>query len=124
MVRKLIAQADVFGSIDAPQGVSNFNADAGGGDAIGILIFITRFIQLIFVIAGIWVTYNVISAGFIYLSSEGDPKAHTKVKDQITMSVIGLLIIVASYGFASVIGLIFFGDASFILNPTIQGPTP
>jgi hypothetical protein len=124
MVRKLIAQADIFGTIDAPQGVSEFNDAAGGTDAIGILIFMTKFVQLIFVIAGLWVTYNVISAGFIYLGAQGDPKAHTQVKDQITMSVIGLLIIVASYGFASLIGLIFFGNANFILDPTIQGPTP
>ncbi|MDH5533399.1 MAG: hypothetical protein OEX81_03165 [Candidatus Pacebacteria bacterium] len=125
MVRKLIADASAtFGTIDAPAGVVDYNIAAGGGDAIGILVFITRFIQLIFVIAGIWVMYNVISAGFIYLGAEGDSKAHSKVKDQITMSVIGLIIIVASYGIASIIGLIFFGRADFILNPIIQGPTP
>lgn len=132
MTKRLIAlvtDADVkakkiFGEIFAPQGVKQYNIDAGGGDAIGILIFMTRFIQLIFVIAGIWVTYNVISAGFIYLGSEGDPKAHSKVRDQITMSVIGLLIIVTSYGFASLIGLIFFNNPNFILDPVIQGPTP
>jgi len=125
MINRLIAQVDtsVFGEIKAPAGVSDYNIEAGGSTAIGILIFMTRFIQLSFVIAGIWVVFNVITAGFIYLGSEGDAKAHSKVKDQITMSVIGLLIIVASYGFASIIGLIFFGDPSFILNPTIQGPT-
>ena len=121
---KLIAQADIFGTIDAPQGVIDYNNTAGGADAIGIFIFTTRIIQLIFVLAGIWVVWNVIGAGFIYLGSEGDSKAHGKVRDQLTMSFIGLLIIVASYGFASLIGLLFFGDPSFILNPVIQGPTP
>jgi hypothetical protein len=121
MVRKLIAQADVFGTIEAPQGVAEYNAPLGE-DGIGIFIFMTRFIQLMFVFGGLWVVYNIISAGFIYLGAEGDSKAHTKVKDQITMSVIGLLIIVTSYGFASLIGLIFFNNPNFILEPTIQGP--
>lgn len=115
--------AATFGTLQAPAGVSNYNAAAGGGDAIGILIFITRLIQLTFVIGGIWVVWNVVSAGFIYLGSDGDPKAHEKVRNQITMSVIGLLILVSSYGFAALIGVIFFGQADFILNPVIQGPT-
>jgi hypothetical protein len=125
-MRNLIAldsgEENPFGSITAPAGVKEYNDLAGGVGSIGILVFITRIIQLTFVLAGIWVVWNVISAGFIYLGSEGDPKAHSKVKDQITMSVIGLLIIVSAYGFASLIGLIFFGEASFILNPVIQGP--
>lgn len=123
-MKKLIAQADIFGTIEAPQGVEEYNIEAGGGDAIGIFIFMTRFIQMLFVLGGLWVVFNVITAGFIYLSSEGDAKAHSQVRDKITMSVIGLLIIVTSYGFASIIGLIFFGQPDFILNPTIQGPTP
>lgn len=122
----LIAQAanptETFGELKAPAGVSNYNDLAGGGDAIGILVFLTRMIQLTFVIGGIWVVWNVVSAGFIYLGSEGDPKAHEKVRNQITMSVIGLLVLVSVYGFASLIGFIFFGRADFILNPVIEGP--
>lgn len=120
-MNRLIADASAaFGTIEPPQGVAAYNTGAD----IGILIFLTRIIQLIFVVAGIWVIYNIISAGFIYLGSEGDPKAHSKVKDQITMSVIGLLIIVSAYGFASLIGLIFFNNPTFILNPILVGPTP
>ena len=120
-MNRLIADAsDAFGTIQPPQGVADYNAEAD----IGILIFLTRIIQLLFVVAGIWVVYNVVSAGFIYLGSEGDPKAHEKVRNQITMSVIGLLVIVSAYGFASLIGLIFFNNPSFILNPILVGPTP
>ena len=125
-MKKLLAQADIFGTIEAPAGVKEYNdlAGAGGSDGIGIIIFMTRFIQLLFVVGGLWVVFNVISAGFIYLGAQGDSKAHEKVRNQITMSVIGLLIMITSYGFASLIGLVFFGNPLFILNPTIQGPTP
>lgn len=112
---------DTFGAIKAPQGVEDYNTLAGDG-GIGILIFLSRFIQLIFVLAGIWVMFNFIIAGFLYLSAEGDAAATGKVKNKITMSVIGLVIIVSSYGIISVLGLIFFKDPSFFLNPTIAGP--
>jgi hypothetical protein len=112
---------DTFGAIEAPQGVEEYNTLAGDG-GIGILVFLSRFIQLIFVLAGIWVMFNFIIAGFIYMSAEGDAAATGKVKNKITMSVIGLVIIVSSYAIASVLGLIFFGDPNFILNPTISGP--
>lgn len=108
----------VFGTIKPPAGVEKYNA-AGG---IGILAFLSQVIQLVFVVAGLWVMYNVISAGFTYLTSQGDSKAHEKVKNQITYSLIGLIIIVSSFGFAALIGQIFFGNPSFILNPTLQGP--
>lgn len=123
MSRNLIAAADsIFGTIEAPQGVAEYNQAAGGG--IGLLIFMSRIVQFIFVIGGIIVVYNFISAGFVYLTSEGDAKAHEKVKNQVTYSVIGLVMLVLSFGFASLLGALFFGNPTFFLNPTIQGPTP
>lgn len=113
--------SDIFGTIKAPQGVAEYNA-AAGGNGIGLLIFLSRIIQFIFVIGGIIVVYNFISAGFIYLTSEGDSKAHEKVKNQITYSVIGLLILLLSFAFASLLGALFFGNATFFINPVITGP--
>jgi uncharacterized membrane-anchored protein len=44
-----------------------------------------------------------------------------KVKEKITMTVIGLAIIAGSYILAGLIGLVMFGDASFIISPKLQG---
>ena len=52
----------------------------------------------------------------------GNADAHTKAADTVVFSIIGLAIIVASYAAAALAGLIFFGDATFILSPTICGP--
>ncbi len=120
----LIAQADtseIFGTVEAPKGVAAFNEQAGGG--IGLLIFISNMIKLGTVIAGIWVLFNFIQAGFTYITSSGDSGAHKKVTDQLTMSVIGLVIIVTAYTLIAVISLLLFGKADYILNPTICGPT-
>lgn len=120
MSRNLIAAAgDIFGEVTVPQGVAEYNTAAGG---IGLLIFISRIVQLVFVVGGLVVVYNFISAGFIYLTSEGDSKAHEKVKNQVTYSVIGLVMLVLSFGFAGLLGALFFQDATFFLDPTIQGP--
>lgn len=122
MSRLLADSSDIFGTINAPQGVAEYNTAAGGG--IGLLIFLSRIVQFVFIIGGLVVVYNFISAGFVYLTSEGDSKAHEKVKNQVTYSVIGLVMLVLSFGFASLLGALFFGDPTFFLNPTIQGPTP
>ncbi len=111
--------ADIFGTIEPPAGVTAY----GAGDTIGILSFIATLIDVATVVAGIWVFINFILAGYTYITSSGDTGAHGKVRDRITMSIIGLVIIVSAYLIAALIGIIFFNNAEYFLNPTIQAPT-
>lgn len=117
--KSIFAQADIIGKIEEPAGVKEYNALATGG--IGIVIFASRLIKVSSIIAGIWVMINFIQAGWLYITSAGDSGAHTKVSSKMTMSVIGLMIIVGSYTMAALIGLLIFGDASYILNPKFEG---
>ena len=112
---------DIFGTVEAPPGVEQYTSSAGGG--IGIIFFISNLIKLGTVIAGIWVLFNFLTAGFTFLSSGGDSSAYSKVSSKLTMSVIGLAIIVSAYAIAGVIGLIVFGRADYILSPEVVGPT-
>ncbi len=111
--------SDIFGTVEPPAGVAGYDA----GAEIGLLSFIATLIDVATVVAGIWVFINIVLAGYTYITSSGDTGAHGKVRDRITMSVMGLVIIAFAYLFAAVIGLIFFGNADYFLNPTIQGPT-
>lgn len=113
----VMAAPSVFGEIEAPAGVSNFNDDAEGG--IGILIFISNMIKFSSVIAGIWVMFNFIFAGFTYVTSNGDSSAYGKIGEKLSLSVTGLVLIVAAYTIAGIISLIIFGDATYIINPQI-----
>lgn len=61
----------------------------------------------------------MVLAGYTYISSSGDSKAHESVRTQITNSVIGLILIVMTYTIGGIIGLVFFGDPSVVLSPTI-----
>jgi len=110
----------VFGKVEAPPGVAAYDAAAANG--IGLILFISNLIRIITIAGGIFVMGNIIYAGWIYISSSGKAEAHTKVADTVVYSVIGLAIIVGSYAAAALAGLIFFGDATFILSPTICGP--
>lgn len=114
------SSADIFGKIPEPQGVAEYNAEAGG---IGIILFANRIILLITVIAGIWTLFNIIMAGVTLISAGGKPDAYSKAIQRVLMSVVGIVVIVASYTIAGLIGMIFFGDATFILNPQLQGPS-
>jgi len=122
--QSVLAQS-VFGPIDAPAGVAELNAEAGE-DGIGILIFISNLIKVVSIVAGIWVMFNFVSAGFTYITAAGDSGAYSKIGASLSFSVTGLLLIVASYTIAGIIGLIVFGDASYIISPeiptAIEGP--
>jgi hypothetical protein len=113
----------VFGKVDAPPGVVDFNnSSAAGGSNIGLIVFISNIIKLATVIAGIWVLFNFITAGFTYITSQGESKAATQVKDQITNSVSGLVFIIGAYTVIALISYFLFGKADYILNPTLVGP--
>lgn len=113
------AADDIFGTIEAPQGVAEYND--GAAQNFGAIIFFSNLLKLATTVAGIWVMANFIMAGYIYITSAGDTGAHKKVTDKLTMSIVGLILIVSAYTVAGLIGLIIFDDASYILNPTITG---
>jgi hypothetical protein len=125
MVANQSALAQVFGPINPPPGVAELNAEAGDSN-IGLLIFVSNMIKLVSVVAGVWVMFNFITAGFTYITAAGDSGAMTKIGEKLSLSVSGLLLIVASYTIAGIIGLIIFGDATYIISPeiptAIQGP--
>jgi hypothetical protein len=112
--------ASVFGNIDAPPGVAELNQQSDSG--IGLILFFSNLIKLISIVAGLWTMLNFILAGFTYITSADNSGAIEKIGSKLTLSVVGLAIIVASYTIAAVIGLILFGDASFIINPKIPSP--
>jgi len=126
----VLANQSVFGQVDAPPGVAEFNAQIRGGgvgpdvEGIGIIIFASNLIRIATIIAGLIVFFNFIKAGYSYIASDGSTKVNEEVKNTLTYSILGLVIIVASYTIIAIISLLLFGKADFILNPIITGPTP
>ena len=108
---------DIFGTIKTPPGIAAYGDLEGGG----LLLFISNIIRISTVIAGIWVMINFILAGWKYITSAGDSKAPSEAASMMNHSLIGLAIIVGAYTIAAVIGLIFFGDATYIISPKFTG---
>lgn len=112
--------ADVFGTVPNPYtGPYAYTIGSGQG---GIILFITNILRLVFVVAGVFAFFNLIVAGFQYMSAGGDSKALGAAWARIWQSLIGLVIIVGSFALAALFGYLIFGDAGFILNPQIYGP--
>lgn len=115
---------DTIGTIETPPGIEEQIAHSGlGAEEVAILFFFNKLVTVLIVVLGIWVIVNVVLAAYSYLSGQGSAETHKKVRDKLTMSILGLFMIVLAYIAVAIIGLLFFGDANYILNPTIKGPS-
>lgn len=118
-------EGNVFGKIEAPAGVAELNTQAGAtSNNIGLLIFVSNMIKVASIVAGIWVLFNFVFAGFTYISASGDSSAYAKIGEKLALSATGLLLIVAAYTIAGILGLLIFGDATYIINPQIPTALP
>lgn len=107
---------EIIGSVTSPL-TGGYSTVFGG---FGLLI--TNILRLVFVGGGIFALFNFIVAGFQYMNAAGDSKALTAAWDRIWHSLLGLVVIVGSFALSAVVGQLLFGNATFILNPTIVGP--
>ncbi len=114
---------NTVGNIKPPPGVEQQIADSGlPATDVAILFFFNKMLVAVTVVMGIWVLFNLVLAGVSYITSSGDAKAHTQVKDRLIMSVLGIVLIVGAYTLTAVVSYVIFGDPSYALNPTITGP--
>jgi hypothetical protein len=109
----------VVGTIKNPLPTVYQNAISTNG---GVMLFLSNVLRLVFVVAGIYAFLNFIIAGFQYMGAAGDSKALASAWNRIWQSFVGLIVIIASFALAALIGQLFFGNPLYILNPSITGP--
>lgn len=88
----------------------------------GISAFISNIITIIFVAAGLFAFFNLVIAGFSYITSAGDAKKIEAATYSINMSLIGLVVMVAAAAVTGIVSYLLFGSATAILSPSITGP--
>ena len=104
-----------FGTINPP--VANYK-DVG----VGLPTLITNIITIIFAAAGLFAFFNLMIAGFSYITAAGDEKKIAAATNSINMSLIGLVVMVAAAAVTGVVSYLLFGSATAILSPSITGP--
>src|SRR4030066_2369331 len=85
----------VVGSVTNPM-----NASYGSYNT-GVIALLTNILRLIFSVAGMLAFFNLIIAGFQYMTAAGDAKALTAAWARIWQSLVGLIILVGSFVLAA-----------------------
>lgn len=107
----------IFGSIEKPAIFKYPGLEAGG-----LVEFLNNILRLLIVVGGLFAFFNLILAGYGFLSAGDDPKAMGRASQKIWQSMLGLLFILGSFVLAAIFGWLLFGDATAILTPEIYGP--
>ena len=108
--------AGLFGNITPPFNYTGYNDIPG----TGLQEFGSAIIMLITTLSGLVVLFNFISAGYLYLSSPGEPAKLVEAGNKMLYSLIGLAVISAAFILAGILGWLFFKDAGFLINPVFQ----
>lgn len=116
--QKLLAQVGTgLGQIGGGSGLGPF---AGGLDATGALVAVTRVISnvvgIMTIAAGIWFLFQILLAGLNWISAEGDAKKLQQAQQRITSAFLGLLIVMIGMIILSLASK-FLGYDLLITNP-------
>ncbi len=93
-----------------------------GDEGQGLYQILQNLLLFVIVIAGLFMFWNIIQAGFMFLSAGSESKNITKAWDKIWQSLVGLLIVAASFILAGIFGYLIFGDVTALLQFRIFGP--
>lgn len=112
--------SNVFGTIEPPEAIKQYGELGGGG--AGLSGFISNLIVFVTLVGGLWALFNIIIAGFTLITADGDSKKVGEMGNKISMTFLGLLVMVIAPLLAAVIGLFLFKDATYFLRPVFKGP--
>jgi len=92
------------------------------GSYLSATVFLSNIIRLITIGAGLYAFINFVIAGIGFISSAGNPEAIQHAWARIWQSLIGISVVVLAFAFAGLLGMLLFGSATAILQPTVTGP--
>jgi hypothetical protein len=115
-----IAQINFGDGLQPKQGTPFFpdNNDKYGVGALDSLENMVSFIIGVFtVLGGIFFIYYFVFGAFKWITAAGDSGQVQKARDQMTLGVVGLIVLIASYSIIGLIGTVIGLD---LLNPAAQ----
>ena len=113
-----------FGSVTNPFNrlAPGTTLTTAGDQGQGLFSIANNLVEFAIVMAGLFAFWNLISAGYMFMSAGGDSKAVAKAWDKIWQSIVGLLIVAASFILAAIFGWLIFRDPAALLTPRILTP--
>lgn len=110
------AGVDIVGPISVPGGVPSEVGKTAD--------FISAIIRLLMITGGIFSFWQFLSGGFQFISSGGDKGKIAEAQQKIQMSIIGLVVMTASFILIGIVSLVLFGNFTHIINPVLTPVTP
>lgn len=115
--------ASPFGPITEPEFIKRYGGLIGDpGKPGGLVQFLNNILRLAIMAAGIFALFNLVIAGYGFMSAGGDPKGVQNAWNRIWQSLLGLVIILGSFVLAAIFGYLLFGEPMAILQPKVYGP--
>jgi len=104
-----------FGTITPPVGLQNYTGtpEASIGKLLNIVL------QTLIVGAGIYALFNLVLAGYAFMSAGDDVKKVAGAWAKISQTLMGLAFAAGAFVLAAIFGQLIFGKWDFILNPKI-----
>lgn len=106
------AADDIVGVVTPPAGLANTVQETGS--------FISIAIVLIVIVAGLFTLWQLLSGGFDYITSSGDKTKIEQATHKITMAIVGIVIVAASFIIIAIAGAVFFGNPGAFLSPMLK----
>src|SRR3990167_9752434 len=113
---------DPIGCITPPAGVIALPTITQGNPEVTlgpIIILLNLIFKLVFVVGGLFAFLNFLAGGFGFINAGGDPKQVSAAWNKIQGTFLGLIVLVSSFLIAAILGQIFFGNATYLLQPTL-----
>lgn len=104
-----------FGTIKPPTGLEKYTGtpEASIGKLLNIIL------QTLIVGAGVYALFNLILAGYAFMSAGDDAKKVAGAWAKISQTLMGLAFAAGAFVLAAIFGQLIFGKWDFILNPKI-----
>ena len=115
--KKLSFLASVIGPISPPPFVGEYPDNAGG-----LFVFLNVVLMMLIYGAGIFVLFNLVFAGYGFISAGGNAEKIEQAWNKIWQSLLGLVIVAGSFIIAAVAGQILFRDPRALIVPRVVTP--
>lgn len=120
-LNNLIASKVEYGQISG----FGFNPGTTGETAtIRLESIISNIIGFLSVIAVIYFVFQIILAGYAFLSSRGDEKKMMDARSRLTNGILGLTIVIVALGLAALLASLLGLESIFNLNETFKQISP